>query len=623
MSTPAGFTRLLALSLALGLAFLPSGWTQQQHPPQAPSTGGAATGGVYAPVLDAKKRPITAGGFVDGAPVVFEDVTQRSGLGGFRNHSGSPEKAYILEVVTGGVAIFDYDNDGWPDIYLVNGSTFRALKGLERPPRAALFHNNGDGTFTDVTEKAGVSNDRWGMGVAVGDYNNDGCPDLYVTNFGKNRLYRNNCDGTFTDVAEQAGVTVSGATPIWSTGASFGDYDHDGRLDLFVAGYVKFDPENPPTPGSAVVSYNFCEYRGKRVMCGPRGLPGERDFLFHNNGDGTFTEVAEKAGVSDPKGYYGFGAAFADVNDDGWLDIIVANDSTPNYLYLNRGNGTFEDVSYPSGFALNENGREQACMGIGIGDYDNDGRLDLYVTNFSDDYNTLYHNEGDGNFMEITFQLGLGEITIPFLGWGTGFFDYDNDGWTDIFAANGHVYRDVDSYNWGTTWAQRPLLFRNLKGKHFELVPAATGSGLAVVVPARGAAFGDLDNDGQIDVVLNNLDAAPTVLHNVVRNSNNWLTLKLVGGPKSPRDAIGTKVFLTAGGIRQREDVISGGGYLSQNDMRLHFGLGAATQVDALEVVWPDGQHEAVRVPAINRILTVVEGKGIVEARDSRLNRKG
>jgi enediyne biosynthesis protein E4 len=606
----------LPAAAVLLLGSLPAGVAQPQEQkppsPQPPAAGGAATGGVFAPVRDALKRPITAGGFVDGAPVIYEDVTQHSGLGSFRNRTGSPQKSTILEVATGGVALFDYDGDGLLDVYFVNGSTFPALKGLEIPPRAALFHNNGDGTFTDVTIKAGVSNDRWGMGVAVGDYNNDGCPDLYVTNFGKNRLYRNNCDGTFTDVAEQAGVAVSGSKPIWSTGATFGDYDRDGRLDLFVAGYVKFDPENPPLPGTRQVNYNFCQYRGQNTMCGPRGLPGERDFLFHNNGDGTFTEVAEKAGVADTKGYYGFGAAFADVNDDGWLDLLVANDSTPNYLYVNRRDGTFEDASYPSGFALNENGLEQASMGLAIGDYDNDGRLDLYITNFSDDYNTLYHNEGDGNFMDITFQTGIGSPTIPFLGWGTGFLDFDNDGWKDLFAVNGHVYREVDKYDWGTTWAQRPLLFHNLKGKRFELVPAATGSGLADVIPGRGAAFGDLFNDGRIDVVINNIDSPPTLLRNVDKNGNNWLTLKLVGGPKSPRDAIGAKVFLTAGGIRQREDVISGGSYLSQNDMRVHFGLGNATQVDRLEIRWPDGQEQLVAVPGINRILTVAEGVGVV-----------
>src|SRR3989441_1563885 len=561
---------LLYLIVTALLLLSPLSWGQQaaQPPPrpQQPPAGGAAPRGVYAPVRDAQKRPITAGGFVDGAPVVFKDVTKQAGLAGWSNRTGTPAKTTILEVATGGVALFDYDGDGLLDIYLVNGSNFDALKGVGEPPHAALFHNNGDGTFTDVTAKAGVSNDRWGFGVAVGDYDNDGWPDLYVTNFGKNRLYRNNGDGTFTDVAEQAGVAVSGKTPIWTTAAAFGDYDRDGYLDLFVAGYLKFDPDDPPVPGSPDVGRNFCEYRGQTTPCGPRGLPGERDFLFHNNGDGTFTEVAEKAGVSDPNGYYGFAAAWVDVDDDGWPDLLVANDSTPNYLYRNRGDGTFEAVSLASGFALNENGREQASMGIAVGDYDNDGRVDLYVTNFSDDYNTLYHNEGGGNFLDITFQLGLGEPTIPFLGWGTGFIDYDNDGRKDIFVANGHVYRSVDKTDWGTTWAQRPQLFRNLNGARFQEVPPATGSGLAVLASARGAAFGDIFNDGHIDVVMNNLDGPPTVLRNVVRNGNHWLLLKLIGGPKSPRDATGAVVSLTAGGLRQRGDLLGGGSYSSHSD---------------------------------------------------------
>jgi len=581
--------------------------------PQQPTAGGVATGGVYAPVKDALKRPITAGGFVDGAPVIFENITQKAGLAGFHNLSGTAKQSYILDVTSGGVALFDYDGDGLLDIYLVNGTTFAAFRSQERGPRSALYHNNGDGTFTDVTDKAGVGNYRWGMGVAVGDYNNDGCPDLYVTNFGKNRLYRNNCDGTFTDVAEAAGVAVSGTKPIWSTGATFGDYDRDGKLDLFVAGYVKIDVEHPPAPGSAAVNGQFCQYRGKPVMCGPRGLPGERDFLFHNNGDGTFTEVAERAGVADLKGYYGFGVAFADFNDDGWVDLAVANDSTPRYLYINRHDGTFEDVSYPSGFALNENGFEQASMGLGIGDYDNDGKLDVYITDFSDDYNTLYHNDGGGNFTDASFQLGVASPTIPFLGWGTGFLDYDNDGWADIFLVNGHTYKEVDKFDWGTTWAQRPLLFHNVKGKKFELVPAATGSGLAVLACSRGAAFGDLFNDGRIGVVINNLDGPPTLLQNVSKENGNWVSFKLIGGPKSPKDAIGAKVFLTAGGIRQRQDVISGGSYISQNDMRLHFGLGKEMRIEKLEVQWPDGSLEDLTPPGINHFWVIAEGKGVLE----------
>src|SRR5579884_643464 len=395
--------RVLVCSLSLAFALVMPGGARQKsqsqeqtqelpNPQARPQSGGASTGGIFAPVKDERQRPITAGGFVDGALVIFVDDTKQAGLGGFRHVSGTPEKRFILEAPGSGVAIFDYDNDGWPDIFLVNGSTFDALRGKARPPRAALYHNNHDGTFTDVTDKAGVANERWGFGVAVGDFDNDGWPDLYVTNYGKNRLYRNNHDGTFTDIAEKAGVALGG----WSTGATFGDYDGDGRLDLFVPGYVHYDFQNPPVPGSTSVAFPTCEFRGLNVMCGPRGLQGEPDHLFHNNGDGTFTDVSVKAGVADKDAYYGLTAVFADLNNDGKVDLVVANDSKPNYLYINKGNGTFEDVSYASGYAFNQDGRETASMGIALGDYRNNGLLDAYNTVFSDDYNPLYQNEGDG-----------------------------------------------------------------------------------------------------------------------------------------------------------------------------------------------------------------------------------
>jgi hypothetical protein len=569
---------------------------------------GMSTGSAHAPVKDALSRPITAGGFVDGAPVVFVDITHAAGLDKFRHQSGTPEKSTILETPGSGVALLDYDNDGWLDVYLVNGSTFAALKGKETAPRAMLLHNNHDGTFTDVTDQAGVANERWGFGAAVGDYDNDGWPDIYVSNFGKNRLYHNNHDGTFTDVAEKAGVALGG----WSTGATWGDYDHDGRLDLFVPGYVKFDPDHPLVAGKGGIPAGYCQFRGIDVMCGPRGLPGEGDHLFHNNGDGTFTDFSLRAGVSDPRRYYGLASVFVDVDDDGWPDLVVANDSVPRYLYRNKHDGTFEDISYLSGFALNDEGREQASMGIAVGDYNRDGKVDLYVTNFSDDYNTLFRNDGEASFSDVSFAAGIATPVIPFLGWGTGFLDYDNDGLPDIFVANGHVYPGVDKQDWGTTWAQRPLLFRNVDGSKFEEVPPATGSGLADVISARGAAFGDLFNDGHIDVVLNIMDLPPVLLRNAVKNSNHWITLKLVGGAKSPRDAIGAKVFITAGGARQREDVFSGGSYASSSDPRLHFGLGAATKVDKLEIDWPSGTKEEIRVTSVDQIYTVVEGKGIV-----------
>jgi enediyne biosynthesis protein E4 len=580
--------------------------TEQQNAPE----GGMATAGAHPAMLDAENRPITAGGFVDHGPVVFQDIAEKAGLAEWRHVMGTPEKKYILETVGSGVALLDYDNDGWLDIYLVNGSTYDAMAGKASPPRAALFHNNHDGTFTDVAAAAGVTNGRWGFGVAVGDYDNDGWADIYVSNFGKNRLYHNNHDGTFTDVAEKAGVALGN----WSTGATFGDYDGDGRLDLFVPGYVHYDLQHPPDPGSPVVAFNYCQFRGLPVMCGPRGLKGEPDHLFHNNGDGTFTDVSKKLGVDDPKGYYGLTAVFADINNDGKPDLLVANDSKPNYLYLNKGNGAFEDVSYASGYAFNENGRETASMGVAIGDYRNNGLLDLYNTVFSDDYNPLYRNDGDGNFTDVSYQMGIAEITIPFLGWGTGFLDYDNDGWKDLFVANSHVYPGVDKTNWGTTFAERPLLFQNAGGKTFQIVPAVKGTALAQVFTARGAAFGDLFNDGKIDVIINQLDRRPALLRNVTDGSGHWLGLKLIGGPKSPRDAVGATVYVTAGNMRQRADVLSGGSFASSNDPRLHFGVGSATAVDSIEIHWPSGKIERCRVPAVDRFYTFEEGKAGVPA---------
>lgn len=601
----------MLLAMIYMLAATPQALSQQPEAKPAPAQmqGSVSTGGAHAAILDSEKRPITAGGFVDSGPIVFQDVAKQAGLTSWRHVMGTEETRFILDTIGSGVALLDYDNDGWLDIYLVNGSTYDAMSGKATPPHAALFHNNHDGTFTDVAEKAGVANDRWGFGVAVGDYDNDGWPDLYVTNFGKNRLYHNNHDGTFTDVAEKAGVTLGN----WSTGATFGDYDGDGRLDLFVPGYVHYDLEHPPVSGSAEVAFTICEFRGMKVMCGPRGLKGEPDHLFHNNGDGTFTDVSVKAGVADSTRYYGLTAVFADVNNDGKVDLMVANDSTPNYLYLNKGDGTFEDASYTSGYALNENGRETASMGIAVGDYLNNGLLDLYNTVFSDDYNPLYRNEGGANFTDVSYQAGIAEPTIPFLGWGTGFLDYDNDGWKDLLAVNGHVYAGVDQSDWGTTFAERPLLFHNLSKGKFELVPPVKGTGLASVFTGRGTAFGDLFNDGKIDVVINQLHNVPALLRNVCATKNHWVALKLIGGPKSPRDAVGATVYLTAGGMRQRGDVISGGSYASSNDPRVHFGLGEATAVERVEIHWPSGNVEKISLPAVDRIYSVEEGRGIVD----------
>jgi enediyne biosynthesis protein E4 len=580
---------------------------QPHVPPAQNDSGGIASSGVFKPVYDDQKRPITAGGFVDQGTVVFEDVTQASGLAAWRHEMGTPQKKYILETDGSGVGLIDYDNDGWLDIYLVNGSTYDAISGKRTPPHAALFHNNHDGTFTNVAEKAGVTNDRWGFGVAIGDFDNDGWPDIFVANYGKNRLYHNNHDGTFTDVAEQAGVTLGN----WSDGATWGDYNGDGRLDLFVTGYIHYDLNNQPSAEDGSASTAHCQMRGAPVMCGPRGLPGEPDHLFRNNGDGTFTDVSVQAGVSDPDRFYGFTAIFVDVNNDGKVDLLVANDSERNYLYINKGDGTFDDQSYVSGFAFNFDGHEIASMGLAVGDYLNNGRVDVLDTDFSDDYKALYRNDGNANFTDVSREAGIAQIAVPFVGWGDGLIDYDNDGWKDLMMINGHVYPQVDQHDWGTTYAERPLLFHNNRHGKFDYVPPVNGSGLAVLTSGRGAAFGDLFNNGKIDVVINPVDGPPVLLRNVNPDRHHWVEFKLVGGPGSPRDAIGATVYLTANGMRQREDVMSGGSYISSNDQRPHFGLGDATDAGTAEVHWPSGRIEKIRIPAVDRIFTITEGQGI------------
>jgi len=604
----------LILGILTIAAVLPAVCCAQQAqtaPPQGGGMSGIASGVIAAPVYDEKRRPITAGGFVDKGPVVFEDITRQAGLSGWTHKMGVPEKKFIVETNGSGVCLIDYDNDGWLDIYLVNGSTFDALDGKQTPPHAALFHNNHDGTFTDVSAQAGVTNDRWGYGCSVADYDNDGWPDLFVGNFGKNRLYHNNHDGTFADVAEKAGVALGN----WSTGSAWGDYDGDGRLDLYVTGYVHYD--RALAEQLAKDSSNAaCLYRGFPVNCGPRGLPAEPDHLFHNNGDGTFTDVTQKAGVEDKSPFYGFTAIFVSLDGNGRPDLFVGNDSEPNYFYRNKGDGTFEDQSYVSGFALNKDGREIASMGIAAGDYENNGLLDFFITDFGDDYKVLYHNDGEAGFTDVSYDAGIAQTTIPFVGWGDGFVDYDNDGWLDLFMVNGHVYPQVDQHDWGTTFAERPLLFHNVpdrngKGRRFEYVPPVTGTGLAVVVPARGAAFGDLFNDGKIDVVINPIDGPPVLLRNVNPDHHHWVEVTLVGGPKSPRDATCATGYLTANGMRQRQDVLASGSYISSNDRRLHFGLGDASDPGSLEIHWPSGRKEMVKLPAVDHIYTITEGMGI------------
>jgi enediyne biosynthesis protein E4 len=573
--------------------------------------GGASSGATSA------KQPYTVGAVVNDGPVIFQDVTKAAGLSSWSHVMGAADKRLIIDTNGSGVGLIDYDNDGWLDIYMVNGSTFDALDGKEQSPHAALFHNNHDGTFTDVANKAGVTNDRWGFGVTIGDYDNDGWPDIFVTNWGENRLYHNNRDGTFTDVAPKAGLTLGN----WSAGATWGDYDGDGRPDLFVAGYVHFDRDHLPYEKTAATGFHDCEFRGEHVMCGPLGLQGEPDHLFHNNGDGTFTDVSLKAGVADNDNrYYGLTPVFADVNNDGKVDLVVANDSTLSYLYINRGDGTFEDVSLATGFGLSADGREVAAMGVAPGDYLNNGRLDFAVSDFSGEAKLLLHNDGNASFTQASMPAGIGMKSIPFLGWGDGFLDYDNDSWLDLLFLNGHIYPAADRVDWGTSYAQRAQLFHNLRDGKFEEIPPVKGSGLAMIMSARGAAFGDLFNDGKIDVIVNLIDGPPVLLKNVNPDHHHWVELKLTGGPKSPRDAVGATVYLAANGVRQRQDVLSTGSYVSTNDPRLHFGLGDATDAGTAEIHWPSGAVETIKLPAVDRIVTIVEGKGITECLCGRLD---
>jgi enediyne biosynthesis protein E4 len=536
--------------------------------------------------------------------ITFQDIAPQAGIIP-KLVCGSPEKNYILEVNGTGCVWFDYNNDGYVDLYIVNGSTIGNLlngKCASGRPRNYLFRNNGDGTFTDVTLQAGVSGRDWGNGAVAADYNNDGWVDLFVYNFGKNILYRNNGDGTFNDVTAQAAVAGNN---LWSAGAAFADYDNDGFLDLYVSGYIDFDIRHPPDRNRL-----SCTFRGKPIMaCGPRGLKGAPDILYHNNGDGTFTDVTAKAGVADKGLYYGFAVAFEDLDGDDRPDIVVMNDSNPNYFYRNKGDGTFEEVGATAGIAYNGEGLEQSNMGLALGDFDNDGMTDLFITTFADDNYTLFHNEGKGLFVDVSYPSGLGEATIPFLGWATFFMDYNNDGWKDLFCVNGHVYPEVDRLFKGASYRQRPLLFENLRNGKFRDASLEVGLG-AFQLPGRGGAFCDFDNDGDLDVCIVNIDERPVLLRNDGGNAaGNWLQVKTVG-TKSNRDGIGALVKVIADELTQYDRVRTGGSFLSGNDMRLHFGLGEREEADAVEVHWPSGAVDRLTRVRANQVLVVQEGKG-------------
>jgi hypothetical protein len=528
------------------------------------------------------------------------DVTDSTGIK--FEHVSSSDKKYIVESMGGGVALIDYDRDGLPDIYFTNAPTVdMALAG--KKARSALYHNNGDGTFTDVTDKAGVGYPCFAMGAVVGDYNNDGWPDLLVTCLGGVVLYRNNGDGTFTDVTKQAGLSDTQ----YATGAAFGDYDSDGWVDLFISHYVDFHLEDLPKFGSS----KTCQYHGLPVQCGPRGLKGAGDLLFRNNGDGTFTDVSKGAGVDDPHGYYGLGAVWSDFNDDGRLDLFVANDSTPNFLYRNDGKGHFTEVGFLAGTAVSQDGSEQAGMGVALGDYLHTGRLSIFVTHFSDEYAALFRNEGEMSFTDVSFQAGVAAPTIPYVGWGTGFFDFDNDGWPDLFLVNGHVYPQVDTLDVGAKYREPKLLFLNRHDGTFRNISELVGPAIQIPQVSRGAAFGDLFNDGHVDIVVENLDGKPMILRNENPNHNHWIGFELVG-TKSNRLALNARIKAVAGDLVQVDEVRSGGSYLSQNDLRIHFGLGSHDHLDRVEIRWPSGEAETINNLAADRFYAVKEGEGVV-----------
>ena len=528
-------------------------------------------------------------------PVTFTDVTKQSRI--TFSHVWSPDKKYILESMSGGVAVFDFDRDGWPDVYLVNSPTVATASDV-RSARSELWRNQGDGTFVDVTDKAGVGYPGWGMGAVAADFDNDGWDDLYVTCYGPNRLYRNNHDGTFSDVTDKAGVGDSR----WSTGAAFADYDGDGWLDLFVANYVDVRLNALPEFGKG----KFCEFHGIPVQCGPRGLRGSGDSLYHNRGDGTFEDVSVKSGVADPDGRFGMGAVWSDFNGDGRPDLYVANDAGPNYLYMNNGNGTFTDVALQAGTALSEDGKEQGSMGVAIGDYNHSGSWSIFVTNFSDEYNALYRHDKALLFTDVSFASQTAKPSIPLVGWGTHFLDYDNDGWLDLLVVNGHVYPQVERAGLATSYAQPKLLYHNNHDGTFTDVTSPSGAALSARAVSRGSAVADLDNDGDLDLVVNNLDGAPTVLRNDGGNRQNFLVVDLEG--HSNRSAVGAIVTVRAGDLVQRGERRSGDSYLSHSDARLHFGLGMRTAVDSVEVRWPNGTVQRFGEVSANAFIKIVEG---------------
>lgn len=537
----------------------------------------------------------------------FNDIAREAGL--TRSHISSPDKHYVVESMSGGVGLFDCDNDGKLDLVMVNGSTVDRYRQDGGDPLVTLWHQDADLKFSDITEKAGLTRKGWGMGVAVADFDNDGNLDLFITGYGGNALYRNKGNCVFEDVTEKAGVRGGG----FSTGAAWADYDRDGYVDLFVSRYVHVDMEKLPEFGST----KFCKFKGVPVQCGPWGMQGETDFLYRNRGDGTFEDVSKKAGVDDPDGYYGLGATWGDYDNDGWPDLFVADDATPNHLYRNQHDGTFAEEGMVGGIAMNGEGQALGSMGVTWGDYDHSGRLSMFITEFADQPNTLYHNLGTGQFEDDAFPSQLGPPSMPLVGWGTSFFDMDNDGWPDLFVANGHVYPQMDNVSGSAAYAEPMLLHRNLRNRRFEDVSKASGLASMPLQSRRGAAFGDIANSGNVDILVLNVGAPPSLLLNRNASPNHRVEFKLKG-TKSNRAAIGARVTIVSGGMKQFDEVRAGGSYLSQNDLRLHFGLGTSTRLDSVQVRWPNGQIEELKNLAADKLYTVVEGQGIKDTVDLR-----
>ncbi|HSD26739.1 MAG TPA: CRTAC1 family protein [Vicinamibacteria bacterium] len=535
----------------------------------------------------------------DALPFAITNVAEQAGLTALTVFGGKEQNRYLLETTGCGAAFFDYDNDGWLDAFLVNGST---LEGFPRgqEPTNHLYRNRGDSTFEDVTDRAGLGGRGWGQGVCTGDYDNDGFEDLYVTYYGQSRLYRNRGDATFEDVTARAGLTETRLR--WGTGCAFVDYDRDGRLDLFVANYIDLDLKTAPVPESGL-----CRYRGIKVACGPPGLVGGRNALYRNRGDSSFEDVSDSAGITKASGTYGLGVSTLDFDDDGWTDVYVANDSNPCTLYRNRGDTTFEDIAIAAACAFSVDGKNQAGMGVAVGDYDRNGTLDIFKTNFAGDTSTLYANSGDGNCEDRTYASGAG-LNTRWLGWGVGFLDLDNDGWLDLFLANGHVYPEAWQIPGEASYKQRKVVYWNRGGARLEDVTERLGAPVTTPEAARGAAFGDFDNDGSVDVLVNNVNDTPD-LYRVVSKGSHWITLKLVG-TRSNRSAIGARVRCAAAGAVLEDEVRGGGSYISQNDRRLHFGLGRTTRVETVRVRWPSGLVESWSDVAADQFLTLKEGAG-------------